>query len=142
MKLGRAANTGVKGGGKRISSWLPIPLRVIVVLLLAPSALFKFVDYPTSVEGFAGIGIPAAEIIVLVVAAFEAIAVVALSLGVAGRIACVPVLVIMVVAMTTAGVAPSNVAVLVGTLGLILLGTGAYSLWKPEDRLLRSILYI
>lgn len=126
-------------GGASPSSWLPIPLRIIVVLLLAPSALFKFVDYSASVEGFVGLGIPASEIMVLAVGAFETIAVVALSLGVAGRLACVPVVAIMVVAMTTAGFAPSNMAVLVGALGLILLGTGACSLWRPEDRLVRSI---
>lgn len=138
MKVSRKIGGKEASVGSSILRWLPIPTRIIVVLLLAPSALSKFVDYPASVEYFAGLGIPAPEIMVLVVGAFEAVAVVALSLGVAGRIACVPLLAIMVVAMTTAGIVPSNVAALVGALGITLLGTGPYSVYKPEDRLMSS----
>ena len=74
----------------------------------------------------------------VVVAGFEAVASLALLLGFAGRLACIPVVAIMFVAMLTAGVAPSNVIVLVVALDIILLGTGAYSLWAPEKRLVRA----
>lgn len=40
----------------------------------------------------------------------------------------------MAVAIATAGPAPLNVAVLLAALGVLVLGTGPYSLWRPEDR--------
>lgn len=120
-----------------VAWWLPILLRVLLAWLLAPSALSKFLNYTDFVGYFAGLGIPAPGVMVAVVAGFEAVATLALLLGFAGWLACTPVVTIMAVAMLTAGVAPSNVIVLVGALGIILLGT-ELSLWFPEKRPLRS----
>jgi len=39
----------------------------------------------------------------------------------------------MVTAIALAGPELSNVAVLVGSIGVAVLGTGRYSLWKPTD---------
>lgn len=128
----------MSGVSQTVARWLPIPLRLLLVWLLAPSAFFKFSGYSASVGYFAGLGIPAPEIMVGLVATFEGIASVALILGFAGRLACLPVVAIMVVAMITSGVVASNVAVLLAALGIILLGTGGYSLWKPEEKLLSS----
>lgn len=118
--------------------WLPISLRVLLVWLLALFALFKFLDYPLSVGYFADLGIPVPEVMVAVIGGFEAVAALALLLGFAGRMACLLVVMIMIVAMSTAGVAPSNVIVLARALGIVFLGAGAYSLWIPQKSLLRS----
>jgi uncharacterized membrane protein YphA (DoxX/SURF4 family) len=117
-----------------LSRWFPVVLRAVVVLALAPSAFSKFLQYGASVDMFEGWGIPAPSLMVVVVGFFEVAAVFALILGLLGRLASVPMLVIMPVAMITASVNPLNVLVFLGCLGIALLGTGALSLWRPEDR--------
>jgi hypothetical protein len=67
--------------------------------------------------------------------------VVASLLGIAGRSASVPVIVIMLVAFVTAGPSGGNVMVFVGSLGILLLGTGPLSLWRPEDALVERALH-
>ena len=59
----------MKMGGvvRSVVRWLPIPLPVLLAWLLAPSALSKFLDYPSSVGYFAGLGIPTPEMMVVVV---------------------------------------------------------------------------
>lgn len=117
------------------TKWLPVALRVVLVVLLAPPAFAKFLAYGEQVEGFAGYGIPAPGVMVIVVGVFEVLAVLAALVGAAGRLAAVPLPVIMVVAMVSAGVVANNVAVLVCAVGIVVLGTGALSVWKPEEKL-------
>lgn len=124
--------------GGFIRKWLPVGLRLLVVSQLALPALSKVFAYSRLVEDFTEWGIPAPEVMVIVVAFFELAAMAALLLGVAGRMASAPVVVIMVVAMVSAAPNLANGIVLVGCLGIIALGTGALSLWTPEDQLLAS----
>lgn len=118
-----------------IGTWLPIAFRVLVVSQLTVPALSKFVNPAGEVRFFAGLGLPSPELLVPLVGAFEVAALVAVLLGAAGRLASLPLVVIMLVAALTAGPNAANVGVLIGSLGVVLLGTGPYSLWTPEDRL-------
>lgn len=113
--------------------WLPLMFRALVVWQLAWPALSKFAIYGSRVEHFRhDYGIPFPETMVPVVGAFELTMVVAALLGIGGRLAAVPMLVIMPVAMATGGVNGGNVMVLVGSVGILLLGTGPLSLWEPR----------
>ncbi len=112
--------------------WLPLVFRFLVVWQLAWPALSKFVIYGSRVEHFRhDYGIPFPEVMVPVVGTFEMTMVIAALFGLAGRLAAVPMLVIMPVAMATGGINAGNVVVLVGV-GILLLGTGPLSLWEPE----------
>jgi uncharacterized membrane protein YphA (DoxX/SURF4 family) len=112
--------------------WLPLVFRFLVVWQLAWPALSKFVIYGSRVEHFRhDYGIPFPEVIVPVVDTFETAMVIAALFGLAGRLAAVPMLVIMPVAMATGGINAGNVVVLVGCGGILLLGTGPLSLWGP-----------
>ena len=116
-----------------VRTWLPILFRILVAWQLAWPALSKFVLYDSRVEHFRhDYGIPFPEVMVPVVGAFEVIAVIAVLLGVAGRLASIPLVVIMLVAIARAGPEGGNLAVLLGSLGIMLLGTGPFSLWEPE----------
>jgi uncharacterized membrane protein YphA (DoxX/SURF4 family) len=113
--------------------WLPLVFRFLVVWQLAWPALSKFVTYGSRVEHFRhDYGIPFPEGMVPVVGTFEMAMVIAALFGLAGRLAAVPMLIIMPVAMATGGINAGNVMVLVGIVGILLLGTGPLSLWEPE----------
>ncbi len=117
-----------------VGSWLPLPFRALVVWQLAWPALSKFVAYGSRVEHFRhDYGIPAPDVLVPIVGFFETVGVVAILLGIATRVAAVPVVMIMLVAMATAGLSGGNLMVLVGSLVILVLGSGRWSLWQPEQ---------
>ena len=99
------------------TDWLPVVLRAVVVLFLVPGGALKFVDYAGQASFFASLGIPAAELTVIVVGLLELGAAVMIATGTAGRVGAVVVIPIMVTAIALAGPELSNVAVLVGCLG-------------------------
>ena len=110
--------------------WLPLVFRAIVVWQLAWPALSKFVLYGSRVEHFRhDYGIPFPEVMVPVVGTFEIVMVIAALFGLAGRIAAVPMIVIMLVAISTGGLNEGNLMVLTGSTGILLLGTGPLSRW-------------
>jgi uncharacterized membrane protein YphA (DoxX/SURF4 family) len=117
----------------RVGTWLPVCLRVVAVVLVLPSAVLKVVDYGGQAAIFVEYGVPAAGVTVLVVAAVEASACLAVASGVATRFAAFVLTVVMVAAMAFYAVVPSNTAVLVASLGLVALGPGPYAVWDPED---------
>jgi uncharacterized membrane protein YphA (DoxX/SURF4 family) len=124
-----------------LSRWLPIPLRILVVALVAQPTIMKFTSYGQSVEGFTGMGIPVPGLMVLVSGAVELLAVVAAILGL-GRLPFDALTGNMVVALIAGGIALNAIAALVAALGLAVLGTGAFSLWHPEARFLPETSWI
>jgi CDP-diacylglycerol--glycerol-3-phosphate 3-phosphatidyltransferase len=60
-----------------------------------------------------------------------------LALGAAGRIAALGLLVLTGLVIMSGGLTPVRVALLVGTIALMFTGSGALSLWQPEDAFLR-----
>jgi uncharacterized membrane protein YphA (DoxX/SURF4 family) len=125
---------GVPEGGVR--TWLPVCLRAVVVALVVPAAALKVVDYGGQAAFFAEIGVPAPEVTVVVVAAVQLLACAGLAVGVASRLAALVLVPIMLVAMALYAVVPSNVTVLLASLGLVVLGPGTYSVWGPAETVL------
>ena len=111
--------------------WLPVVLRGIVVLILTPPAVSKFLLYSDRAGNFAAYGIPAPEVTVLLVGFLQLFAVVTIAVGAAGRLGALVTVPVMLTAMVADAVNPFNVLVLVGCIGILLLGTGNYSLWEP-----------
>jgi putative oxidoreductase len=122
--------------GQLITRWLPVVLRAAAVYVLFEPALNKFRSTEAMVGFFGSLGIPSPEIMVLLVGVVEVSAVILFATGILGRVIAVPLSVVMIVAMATAGVNQNNIIVLVSSLGILALGTGALSLWQPEGDLL------
>ncbi|GAB4469264.1 MAG: hypothetical protein Kow00124_04340 [Anaerolineae bacterium] len=120
-----------------LKGWLPVVLRGVAVLATFGPALMKIIDYPGQVEFFRSLGIPAPEIMVILSGGAEVIAIILLVLGAAGRVAALMLLSVVTVAIITAGPNVASVLVALSTIGILILGTGRYSLWTPEERLLR-----
>ena len=113
--------------------WVPSVFRALVLWQLTWPALSKFVLYGSRVEHFRhDYGVPFPEVMVPVVGTFEAAMVIASLFGIAGRFAAVPMMAIMPVEMAAGGVNEGNVMVLIGSVGILLWGTGPLSVWDPE----------
>lgn len=111
---------------------LPVACRAVAATLLLPSAVLKIVDYTGRAATFADIGVPAPGVTVLVVALLELAAGALLVTGFEGRTGALTGAGIMVVAIGFVGPVPSNIGVLVSTLGVVVLGTGRYTLGDAE----------
>jgi len=111
--------------------WLPVLLRGLVVLILTPPAVSKFLRYSDRAANFAQYGIPAPEITVLLVGVAQLFAVVTIAAGAAGRLGALVTVPVMLTAMAVDAVNVFNALVLVGCVGIVLLGTGTYSVWEP-----------
>ena len=113
--------------------WLLLPLRLLILWQLTVPAFSKFLQYESRVAHFQhDYGIPLPEVMVPVVGAVEVVYVIAVFFGIAGRVLSIPMMFIMLVAIATAGLEFSNLAVLLGSICILVLGTGPLSLWDPE----------
>ena len=122
---------------EQLREWGPIPLRGFLVVLVVPGSQ-KLLDYGSQVDFFTELGIPAPELLVPLVGVIELTAATLILLGIAGRLGAALMVPVMLVAMATAEVNAFNTAVLVSCLGILVLGTGRYSL-KTDRELLDSI---
>lgn len=120
-----------------LQEWAPIPLRLFLVVLVGPGSQ-KLLDYGSQVEFFTELGIPAPELMVPVVGVIELTAAVLIVFGIAGRLGALLVLPVMLTAMATAEVNTFNAAVLVAAVGVLVLGTGRYSL-RTDREILTAI---
>jgi CDP-diacylglycerol--glycerol-3-phosphate 3-phosphatidyltransferase len=114
---------------RRAGRWLPVALRLLVVGLiiawLSGSAHHLFAP---------GAGAPVFFARTAVV--LGCIGMFLLALGAAGRLAALSVLVAAGLRLSQAGFTPLLLMVFLVSIALFYLGTGALSLWTPEDRLI------
>lgn len=87
--------------GFTIPEWAPSGLRYVIIGLVAPPAVGKFLTYARSVAFFTSLGIPSPELMVLLVGMIELAAVVLLLLDVGRRFVAVALLPVMLVAFWT-----------------------------------------
>jgi CDP-diacylglycerol--glycerol-3-phosphate 3-phosphatidyltransferase len=114
--------------------WLPIPLRLIafvqVALLTRPWILVA--------SGAAGAmpitGPESMSATSTVVRLAEITAAVAIALGVAPRVSACVVLGTLVVRAAGGDLSPAMLTALLATVGVLILGSGALSIWQPEPR--------
>lgn len=118
-------------GDNIAGGWLPVALRGLLAIILVPAAVWKFTLYADRVARFTEYGIPAPEIMVVVVGIVELLAALMILLGVAGRLGALVMVPIMLTAIAVSAPNPHNGLVLVGCIAVVLLGTGNLSLWEP-----------
>jgi CDP-diacylglycerol--glycerol-3-phosphate 3-phosphatidyltransferase len=74
---------------------------------------------------------------VMILLIIQIVAGACIAVGLAGRLASIALIVPLALGANANGLAPLRAIALGLTLGILILGTGAASLWKPEERLLR-----
>jgi len=116
----------------RLQEWGPIPLRVFLIVLVVPGSQ-KLLNYGSQVDFFSELGIPAPELLVPLVGVIELTAATLIAFGIAGRLGAALMVPVMLVAMATAEINAFNTAVLVASLGILVLGTGRYSVTTERE---------
>lgn len=110
--------------------WLPIVLRLTAAVALVPSTVgwieSSAAGSPWSISARA------------VLAITQAVTGVLLIIGAAGRTAALVCLFPLGLASLGVGLSPVRAAALISVLGILILGTGAASVWRPEDRIFRT----
>lgn len=130
---------------RKLMNWIFIPLqeglpllfRGLCVAIVSGPALQKFLDYHGQTAFFREIGVSSPEVMVLVVGVVELTTLLLILLGIAGRIAALSLMFVMGAAMLYAELNWGNGVTLVSAIGLVILGSGRFSLWAPEETFLR-----
>lgn len=113
-----------------VPAWSPTVLRYVVIGLVAPPALGKFLTYHNSVALFATLGIPAPDVTVLLVGVVELGAVVLLLVDERRAGVALLLVPVMLVAIWTAGEWQA-VAVLVALAGLLAIDLDVLAVSPP-----------
>jgi CDP-diacylglycerol--glycerol-3-phosphate 3-phosphatidyltransferase len=118
------------------TGWLPVLLRLILVVIVVGSSIPGPGSAPDWMALFAPPEGPGAPWVRIILGLVAAIAVVMLALGAAGRLAALGLLVVACAAILARGLDAGNGLALACAIAIMLLGSGAFSIWRPEDALL------
>jgi len=119
-----------------LTRWLPVLLRISLVVLVI-GAVLRIPWNPLDPRAlFAWPGLPLPSLVGWAIGLVALAATMMLALGVAGRLAALGLLVAASANILTSGLYVTNGFVMVSVVALMLLGSGAFSCWRPEDALL------
>lgn len=118
------------------NDWLPVVLRLAILFLSTGPVSQRFIHYSEQVAFYSARGMPSATIGVLSLGILEIAVVSLLVLGILGRVAAVIALLILGYNQIFASLTISQVLLLMAYAAILFTGTGAFSLWTPENRII------
>jgi hypothetical protein len=116
--------------------WLPVLLRVGVVVTTVGLILPVLGNRAAWIDIFLWPGPPFPEFLATVTGLMAILALVFLILGAAGRLAALVLVAAASANFLANGLNPVNGFLLASTIALMLLGSGDFSCWRPEDAVL------
>lgn len=118
--------------------WLPLVWRALLVLAVALMlvSLGDFVPPPPWHGVLISWRVPGAYSMAAAAAGFALLGAVLIALGAAGRLVAIPMAFPIAIDISARGLRPDNGVALVCIIFIMLIGTGPYSLWKPEQPLI------
>lgn len=118
--------------------WAPLILRIFLVYSLGSDLIEKIIAYRQQVQGFEALGVLYAGLLVLLVLGLQATVTLLLGTGIMARTMSILALGLTGLHLRFGGVltAETVLVILAGSL-VFYLGSGALSLWAPEDELLQ-----
>jgi CDP-diacylglycerol---glycerol-3-phosphate 3-phosphatidyltransferase len=117
---------------------LPILLRLLAIILIL-AELNRFLGlYSGWLSGQLAPRLPQSQTGFLLLIALQSVVLVTLALGVSGRVAAIVGLCLLGIQQLFASLTPAQIALALLYTAILYLGTGALSLWKPEDQLIFS----
>ncbi|MGH2620998.1 MAG: hypothetical protein ACRDHG_10580, partial [Anaerolineales bacterium] len=119
-------------------NWIPLPIRAVVVLGVAGSLPGRVERIAVEVATFRAAGFPFDAGTVRLLLLIEAVAALLIGLGIAGRTAAFLLVFPLGFTILAGGMHASDAVLLSANLAVAVLGTGALSMWQPEERLLMA----
>ena len=115
--------------------WAPLAARTVVVLSLAAEISRRTVRLAIEPEIFLQAGFPFNQGVVRIFLFLEVLGAILIGLGIAGRIAAFALVFPVGFTILAEGLNNPLAILLSGLLTVLILGTGAFSVWQPEDRI-------
>jgi len=115
--------------------WVPVPARAVTVLSLVAEVSTNAGRLSARAMLFQQAGLPFGERAVGLFLILEGLGALLIGLGIAGRAAASILLFPIGFTVVAAGLTRDARLLLSGILTVLILGTGVYSLWQPEDRI-------
>jgi CDP-diacylglycerol--glycerol-3-phosphate 3-phosphatidyltransferase len=119
-----------------VARWLPVPLRALVVMAVASLIIPASRSIADQATLFIWPGLPLPSLIAPIIGGMAIVTTAMLALGVAGRLAAFGLAVAASASILGAGLYLNNGLILSTAITIMLLGTGALSIWQPEDDIL------
>lgn len=119
-----------------VRDWVPLALRGAVVGVLSVWVYRTATDFTGQVAHYTAVGMPNPAVWLMVFAALEMFAQVMLALGAAGRTVAIGAIILAGVRLQFDPFEVAYWVLIPAYTGLIFLGSGKFSLWKPEDKLI------
>lgn len=119
-----------------VRRWTPLGLRIMAVALAAGPASQRFLDFSQQVAFYAGEGLPSPDLLVSSQGVLESLVVLLILLGVSGRAAAILGLSLAAINQAIAGLTLTQTLLMAAYALILFTGTGPFSLWTPEDRLI------
>jgi len=119
-----------------LTRWLPVFLRIGVAAIALGLVLPALQSAANRVALFGWPGIPFPMVTATAISLMALVAVVMLTLGAAGRLGALGLITAASANIHTSGLDMGNGFLLVGSIALMLLGSGILSTWRPEDAIL------
>ncbi len=116
--------------------WVPVPARAMTAVSLVAEIARNRLTLTAQASMFRQAGLPFDERVLAVFLVLEGMGAVLMGLGVAGRAAAFVLLFPVGFTIVAAGLTRASGLLLSGVLTVLILGTGALSLWQPEDQIL------
>jgi CDP-diacylglycerol--glycerol-3-phosphate 3-phosphatidyltransferase len=121
-----------------VRRWLPLFLRLAASALLAGLLIRRFAGYPDQAAVILALGAPGNVVWTAVLVAAEGLLAAAILLGIAGRVVALAGMLLMGLYQAHSPLDPWQTLFLIIAASLFFLGTGALSLWTPEELLIRK----
>jgi len=115
--------------------WVPVPARAVTVLSLVAEVSTNPGALSARAILFQQAGLPFGARAVGLFLILEGLGALLIGLGIAGRVAAFVLLFPVGFTIVAAGLTDGSAVLLSGVLTVVILGTGAFSLWQPEDRI-------
>ena len=125
--------TGIWNAAAR---WLPVLLRLCAAALMIGPLSRRFLEAGEQAANFAAPSAIAPQTWILILGVLEAVVSILLLLGAAGRTASIFGLSLLGVSQIFTPLTPVQISLAVIYTMILYLGSGALSLWTPEDRLI------
>jgi len=116
--------------------WLPLALRLLTLGAGLALITLQMRNPQSLAAGFPSIGLPASAGLVTGFTVLETLCLLSIGLGAAGRLGAFVLLFPLGLTLAIQSITPTTTVLLVGTLLTLICGTGAFSLAKPEERVL------
>lgn len=119
-------------------SRLPIILRLMAILLIL-AELSRFLSVNSGrLSDQPALGLFYTQASILLLIGMQSLVLIFLALGMSGRVVAILGLCLLGFQQVLASLTPAQIALAILYTSILYLGTGALSLWKPEDRLIFS----